>query len=757
MCAKTLDYIGQVSITGIPYVGYHVAYVVGSVIIGSGAAIIALYIMFIMLRPKLKHSWISKIGVAVILAGAVCGMHYCAMKGTIYGWDVGRPQSPSSGTGGTKRAITGLVAALAFIACLGVTVFIMINSMRDRKERARRRRVVVTSVLLDQQDRMLVSAIDGLLPMCDIASLTSSDSKRPTSMNGSVSGDPSSTSLGVDLTTGNEAFIQAMKLSWTWRSPFWSSMNPYLSTGDFNGSPSDMLVKTPSIAGDITGPPTPTPPQISRRASAMTAAESLSSSIAVSRAGVSRFLEKFAISATQLSIRLTGQAEGISRLGVLYDHILTTGWVRLTNGKDTVSKGQLIFLVRRVNSSQERSDLLSRHFIFADSTSVATSLHKTLSTPFEHVMPLLEDMRSFCDRTTRMTLRPNTLYAGVVVVQATPFDGLRILLDHQNRSQLPMREVCTFSTLPGLPVNVADGLAGTLDEIGEAVTWLDGMNLLSVITRNMSTEATRVGGPRVGRLLAALERAIVPMLDELLSIDDMAYILPRLQLHPVLVPLTPATPPRKGMPGWAAPHIIVFYANYDITVNMFADKWVPFKLFRAQHECVMASKIGSLTRATETAPTRTPRAPSPAHSPGFSISSSVTPDPGRYNYARRPSKVQFEVPNSEPPIANYQFPPKERDSNRDSSTNGSTQGHVHPTSIYSTVNTISSIGSPSTITSFPTWSSAHRPLPRRASLARTGFRDDVVPEAPLLARAGVVQWDPNWLVNLLRTRLRAEP
>lgn len=732
----------------------------GSVIIASGAVIIALYIMFIMLRPKLKHSWTSKTVVAIILAGAVCGMHYTAMKGTIYGWRVGKKPNSSSAISGTKRAITGLVAALAFVACLGVIAFIMINSMRDRKERARRRRVVVASVLLDEHDRMLVSAIDGLLPMCDIASLTTADQpvkskKRSRSIHDGASSTESS-ALAVDLTTANEAFVQAVKMSWSWRNPFWSAMNPFSSLTDISPTIPVEEAPLPEQEQDQQQQQSDVP-HLQHRGSTVTAADSLASSMVAgnTRLNVARFLEKFAICATQLSVRLTGQNEGIGRLGVLYDQILTTGWVRLRNGKDTVSKGQLIFLVRRVTSEQERSDLLSRHFIFADTTSVATSLHKTLSTPYDHVMPLLEDMRGFCDSTMRMSLRPNTLYAGVVVVQATPFDGLRILLNQKSRSQLPMREVCTFSTLPGLPVNVTDSLAGTLEEIGEAVTWLEGMDLLSVIVRNMAPEAIRVGGPRVGRLLSALERAVVPMLDELLSHDDMAYILPRLTLHPVLVPLTPASPPRKGVPGWVPPHVIVFYANYDVAVNTFADKWLPFKLFRAQHDCVMASKISAITRAAESAanPQRTtPGASSPALSPGLSITSSAA-DPNRYNYARRPSKVQFEVPPAAPTagptvveaassFSNYTFPPRDPYA-------GAWAG-------------ASANASPTAVTggqSFPPplFSSRDRQPPRRSSLAKSTFRDEAAaPDAIVMTRPGVADYDANWLLTLLRTRLRAD-
>lgn len=746
------DYIGQVSINDIPYIAYRVSYVVGSVIIASGAVIIALYIMFIMLRPKLKHSWLSKIGVAVILAGAVCGMHYTAMKGTIYGWPNDRNPNNSSAMSGTKRAITGLVSALAFAACIGVASFVGINSIRDRKERARRRRVVVASVLIDDQDRILVSAIDGLLPMCDIASLTPADAIGKKKGKRYSRGAPSMTSssgessaLGVDLTTGNEAFVQAMKMSWSWRNPFWSSLNPFASRSDLDGGsgggPFAQLVP-PDTLKEVALKDVAPSPAVPHRSSVVTTtgAESTVSSV-VPRLSIARFLEKFAVSATQLSVRLTGQQEGISRLGVLYDQILTTGWVRLGNGEATVSKGQLIFLVRRVTSSQERSDLLSRHFIFAEPNAVATSLHKTLSAPYDHVMPMLEDMRTFCEGTMRMSLRANTLYAGVAIVQATPFDGLRIMLDQGNRSQLPMREVCTFSTLPGLPVNVAEGLAGTLEEIGEAVTWLEGMSLLSVVTRNMSPEGTRVGGPRVGRLLAALERAVVPLLDQLLSQDDMAYILPRLTLHPVLVPLTPAAPPRIGTPGWAAPHVVVFYANYDVAVNTFADKWLPFSLYRAQHECVMAPKIDGINRAIEAAALRSPPTPTPGLSPGLSVPS---PDPSKYHYARRPSKVQFEVP-SESGLATYTFPPRE--GGGAGAATLSPPAPLSPTAVFTG----------SSAAPFP-FSSRDRAPPRRSSLAKTLMRDDGEPgrSSRDMRTPGIASWDPNWLVHLLRTRLRAD-
>lgn len=448
-----------------------------------------------------------------------------------------------------------------------------------------------------------------------------------------------------------------------------------------------------------------------------------------------------------------------------------SGWVKLANSKDTVSKGQLIILVRRITAQQERSDLLTRHFIFADATAVAIALQKTLSVPLEHMNPLLKDVQRFCDMTTRVDLQPGTLYAGVAVVQATPFDGLRILLEEKNRSQLPMRELCTFTSttttrLSNLSSSTADEISGTVEDIGEALTWLEGMNLLSIIGRNVAMATNpqsprdAVGGPIVTQLLRHIERAIVPMLDGMLSQDDMAHIIPRLALHPVLVPLTPHRPraPYSTTKEYIPPYMIVLYANYDAAVNTFTDKWLPFNLFRAQNSCVMAPVLGS----SESAKTST-----------VGAGSTIDIIPEGFNTARRPSKVQFEIPNvsspstipahtlspsdhemGEPSWAGYSFPAK--GGNADETPSSSAPMSSPPINI-------------------PTHRFKEKNGPRRSSLAKP--RDfayppsynplqhgDNTPRTPTFtlsaekreAAAGVADWDPEWLLVLLRSKLRAE-
>lgn len=299
-----MHYIGQASITGMPYIAYRPEYVVASVIIASGAVCIALYIMFIMLRPKLKHTLWSKLAVAVILAAAVCLMHFTGMRGTIYGWPREQAISRQSQLTGTNAAIVGVVTALAFAACVGCAVFFAVSSWSKRKERRRRRRVVVAAVFLDQHDRVLVNSNDGMLPMCDIASLTGDNhSGQSGSKRSYTTGSTESSALGMDLSAGHDAFVSALKMSWSWKTG--ATPNPALLTSEaIKGQ-----VAVNSAAAEI------------RRGSQVTMGSADSRPV---RLSIAKFLEMFGKAAGQLAVTVTGQQQGIMRLGVLYDQILTT-------------------------------------------------------------------------------------------------------------------------------------------------------------------------------------------------------------------------------------------------------------------------------------------------------------------------------------------------------------------------------------------------------------------------------------------------
>lgn len=170
--------------------------------------------------------------------------------------------------------------------------------------------------MLDEQDRILVNSTDGLPPMCDIASLSGSGevskSSKRSGLDSITTG--GSTILGMDLTPGHEAFVNALRLSYFWRNPEYVALNPF-----------NRDKERESQVGAGTMPSINTSIQEIRRGSLNTMNSSNIGGIGrPSKISINRFLERFVISAGQLATRLTGQEDGIQRMGVLYDQILTT-------------------------------------------------------------------------------------------------------------------------------------------------------------------------------------------------------------------------------------------------------------------------------------------------------------------------------------------------------------------------------------------------------------------------------------------------
>ena len=97
-----MHYLGNASISNYVCV-YNIANVVGAALIAVAASIVALAIFFVF-RAAWTHSWWKRAISAVLLAGAVSGMHWCASMGTQY-----RLVSLNSGTNQLSRNATVIV------------------------------------------------------------------------------------------------------------------------------------------------------------------------------------------------------------------------------------------------------------------------------------------------------------------------------------------------------------------------------------------------------------------------------------------------------------------------------------------------------------------------------------------------------------------------------------------------------------------------------------------------------------------------
>lgn len=112
-----MHYLGNSSIENYTCV-YKVQFVIGSAIIAVAASTIALS-MFFIFRSMWANAWWKRVLSALLLAGAVSGMHWCAAVGTEY-----RLKSARSGGNVASQNATVIV-----VICLVGFVFLMLLSL----------------------------------------------------------------------------------------------------------------------------------------------------------------------------------------------------------------------------------------------------------------------------------------------------------------------------------------------------------------------------------------------------------------------------------------------------------------------------------------------------------------------------------------------------------------------------------------------------------------------------------------------------
>ncbi|KAB5583340.1 hypothetical protein GE09DRAFT_1247614 [Coniochaeta sp. 2T2.1] len=152
-----MHYLGNASISN-----YHCMYnyinVAFSAVIAVAASCAALALFFVF-RATWTNSWWKRSGTAVLLAGAVSGMHWCAAMGTRY-----RLVSLNDGVNETSRNTTVIIViclCVGAIAIIAVSVFYTARLMVRYASKAQQ--VVLATAIFDRQGRVLVSP-EGLLP-----------------------------------------------------------------------------------------------------------------------------------------------------------------------------------------------------------------------------------------------------------------------------------------------------------------------------------------------------------------------------------------------------------------------------------------------------------------------------------------------------------------------------------------------------------------------------------------------------------------
>ncbi|KAI0015632.1 hypothetical protein F4780DRAFT_64557 [Xylariomycetidae sp. FL0641] len=154
MCG--MHYLGNASISNYTVI-YNPLNVVGSGIIAVFASIVALSLFFAS-RASWTNTWWKRVLSALVLAGAVNGMHWCATTGTNYRL---HHLNPSPGNFRDVPVVVVIInSIIAAVVILGIALY---STCVRRRYASKARQVVLAAAIFDDTGRILVNT-DGLLP-----------------------------------------------------------------------------------------------------------------------------------------------------------------------------------------------------------------------------------------------------------------------------------------------------------------------------------------------------------------------------------------------------------------------------------------------------------------------------------------------------------------------------------------------------------------------------------------------------------------
>ncbi|CAJ2510695.1 Uu.00g063200.m01.CDS01 [Anthostomella pinea] len=151
-----MHYLGNASINNYTC-GYDLPNVIGSALIAIVASIVALSTFFVF-RASWSHSWWKRGLSAVVLAGAVSGMHWCAATGTNY-----RLVKLNESNQLSRNTIVVVVICLSVAAAFIVAGAAIIATRARIRSASQAQQVVLAAAVFDGAGRILVNP-DGLLP-----------------------------------------------------------------------------------------------------------------------------------------------------------------------------------------------------------------------------------------------------------------------------------------------------------------------------------------------------------------------------------------------------------------------------------------------------------------------------------------------------------------------------------------------------------------------------------------------------------------
>ncbi|KAK8086164.1 FAD dependent oxidoreductase-domain-containing protein [Apiospora phragmitis] len=386
---------------------YSTANVVGSVLIAMAASTAALSLFFLF-RASWTGSWWKRGICAVLLAGAVSGMHWCASTGTEY-----RLVRLSSGTSPLSRNTTVIVViCLSVGASLTLAATAIWTAHVMRKTATKAQQIILAAAIFDRAGRILVTP-DGLLPSEKVTD-TYIERRHDDVFN-----------------VANPLFHWMFRVSRNWSgvSSVIDNMADHLA--DLPRNRRDGRVRLIDEDGQL-----------------------------VDNYDVV-FRELFCLAAKGLADKTREQ---LANVGILWDEILPTGALaprpaspiakdrprsetaREKSMEDAAEKGEgwrsgheysrgsLMFLVRRLDKSRDVERLEAAGYRFADVNQISHIISSNMQIKAQNVDSKLMDMAAFAEEKTMM--EPG-VHMGFFGVQARVGGGFDIVVRRGARNLLP--------------------------------------------------------------------------------------------------------------------------------------------------------------------------------------------------------------------------------------------------------------------------------------------------------------------------------
>lgn len=215
-----------------------------------------------------------------------------------------------------------------------------------------------------------------------------------------------------------------------------------------------------------------------------------------------------------------------------------------------------------------------------------------------------------------------SVYVGLLIVQALPFEGLKIIVDARLRHSLPLRRLGTIDDEGRVLINNEGAssdevreperpLAQSIEELGTKIaSELGGKTLLTLMREASPPASSKDDGEPTSTSISLLHQAIVdtvvPLMDHVPR-ESMNLVLRSLALVPSLITLPASSTVATSRPCYLIVLKAVLSSSDEFTALGPAWSLEPFRLFRAVNENLAQEAASRATDPTTlSAPPFTP-------------------------------------------------------------------------------------------------------------------------------------------------------